>query len=333
MRKMAGWRNLLVACMVALPVVGIHADEDAIERAKAAFRSPAAPGADDGAEKDPVWRLGRRLFFEPALSASGRVSCATCHRADHAWSDDRALSVGDAGRNLASRTPTLFGTGRLDRLGWTGRFRDMAAVTTFAISSPTNMAQSLASAAARLRDKPDDAAAFHDAFGAGDPDGDTIVRALDVFVSSIAAAAAPFDRWIGGDESAVAPDAKRGFAVFVGRGGCSACHAGPAFTDGSFHDIGSSTDDLGRGAIFKTSSKLQYAFKTPSLRGVADRAPYMHDGGRATLADVVDLYDRGGIERPSRADEIKPLHLSAEEKADLIAFLKTLSGETRFAVR
>ena len=129
------------------------------------------------------------------------------------------------------------------------------------------------------------------------------------------------------------PDAKRGFAIFVGKGACSTCHAGPSFTDGSFHDIGSNIEDLGRGGIFKTSLKLQHAFKTPSLRGVADRAPYMHDGGRATLEDVVELYDRGGIERASRADEIKPLHLSAVEKADLVAFLKTLSGETRFAIR
>ena len=209
----------------------------------------------------------------------------------------------------------------------------MAAVTTFAISSPTNMAQPLASAAARLSDKPGYAAAFHGAFGTDNADGQKIVRALVVFVRSIDAAEAPFDRWIGGDENAMSPNAKRGFAVFVGKGGCSACHAGPSFTDGSFHDIGSSTNDLGRGEFFKTSVKLQHAFKTPSLRGVAERAPYMHDGDRATLDDVVELYDRGGVERPSRADEIKPLHLSASEKADLVAFLKSLSGETRFAVR
>ncbi len=326
------WRGLAV-CLIAVSALGARADDATFEKAKTSFRRPApSQNVATAADGDPVWRLGRRLFFEPALSASGQVACATCHAVEHAWSDGRAHSIGDAGRDLASRTPTLFGAARLERFGWTGRFRDMAAVTTFAISSPTNMAQPLASAAARLRDNPDYAAAFRDAFGAGDPDGGRIVRALTVFVSSIEATGAPFDRWTGGDENAISSDAKRGFAVFIGKGGCSACHAGPSFTDGSFHDIGSSADDLGRGAIFKTSMKLQYAFKTPSLRGVAERAPYMHDGGRATLEDVVELYDRGGIERASRADEIKALHLSAEEKTDLVAFLKTLSGETRFAV-
>ena len=332
MRRIWKGRSFVFSCLVVMSAMVARADEAAVEKAKASFRVPA-PSSAVAPDSDPVWRLGRSLFFEPSLSASGHIACVTCHAIDHAWSDGRAHDVGDAGRDLASRTPTLLGIGKLHRFGWTGRFRDMAAVTTFAISSPTNMAQPLASAAARLRDKPDYVAAFREAYGAGDPDGGKIVHALTVFVGSIEATGTPFDHWIDGDENAVSSNAKRGFAVFVGKGGCSACHAGPSLTDGSFHDIGSSTDDLGRGALFKTSLKLQHAFKTPSLRGVSERAPYMHDGSRATLEDVVDLYDRGGIERPSRADEIKPLHLSGEEKADLVAFLKTLSGETRFAVR
>ena len=135
-----------------------------------------------------------------------------------------------------------------------------------------------------------------------------------------------------GTRGAIGADAKRGFAIFTGKGRCAECHSSASFTDGSFHDVGASVDDPGRGKLFKTSVKLQHAFKTPSLRDIADRAPYMHDGSRATLDEVIDLYDRGGIERPSRADVIRPLHLSPGEKADLLAFLKTLSGETRFVV-
>ena len=325
-------RTLALICLVGLSAVAAHADDAPIEKAKASFRRPAPIHDAISVESDPVWRLGRDLFYEPALSANEHIACATCHAADHAWSDGRAHSLGDAGRPLAARTPTLFGTGGLDRFGWTGRFHDMAAVITFAITSPTNMAQPLDAVAVRLRRDPAYAAAFHDAFG-GEPDGDTIVRALATYVKSIEAGPDPFDRWIAGDETAATPASRRGFALFVGKGGCSACHSGPPLTDGSFHDIGTSTDDLGRGRLFKTSVKLQHAFKTPSLRGVADRAPYMHDGSCATLEDVVELYDRGGIDRPSRADSIKPLHLSAEEKADLVAFLKSLSGETRFAIR
>ena len=95
----------------------------------------------------------------------------------------------------------------------------------------------------------------------------------------------------------------------------------------SFHDIGTAqNDDIGRGQLFPTSVALRYAFKTPTLRDVARRGPYMHDGSVPTLAAVIDLYDRGGIDRPSRAPEIRPLGLTKVEKADLIAFLETLTG-------
>jgi cytochrome c peroxidase len=152
--------------------------------------------------------------------------------------------------------------------------------------------------------------------------------ALATFERSIVSTEAPFDRWIKGDRNAISDQAKRGFDVFNGKGNCAACHSGWAFTDGSFHDIGVARDaDLGRGKLFPKSVKLLHAFKTPTLRDVARRAPYMHDGSVATLDAVIELYDRGGTNRPSRADEIKPLGLSTDEKADLIAFLNTLTGK------
>ncbi len=138
-----------------------------------------------------------------------------------------------------------------------------------------------------------------------------------------------FDRWIMGDETAIGVAAKRGFQIFNGKAHCSACHSGPAFTDGSFHDIGTAKkDDLGRGRLFPTSEKLRYAFKTPTLRDVARRGPYMHDGSVATLENVIALYDKGGIDRPSRSQLIKPLSLTADEKEDLMAFLQTLSDSS-----
>ena len=151
--------------------------------------------------------------------------------------------------------------------------------------------------------------------------------ALATFERSIVSTGAPFDRWIDGDETAIDESAKRGFDLFNGKANCAACHSGWAFTDASFHDIGTArNDDIGRGRLFPTSVKLQYAFKTPTLRDVARRGPYMHDGSVPTLEAVIDLYDRGGIERSSRADEIHPLGLTKDEKADLIAFLHTLDG-------
>jgi cytochrome c peroxidase len=171
-------------------------------------------------------------------------------------------------------------------------------------------------------------AAFRNAFGESEIDLAKIERALATFERSIMPARAPFDRWINGDKSAISKSAERGFELFNGKANCAACHKGWAFTDASFHDIGSAqNDDLGRGNLFPSSVSLRYAFKTPTLRDVARRAPYMHDGSVSTLDEVIDLYDRGGIDRPSRSPEIRPLDLTDIEKADLIAFLKTLTGD------
>jgi cytochrome c peroxidase len=169
--------------------------------------------------------------------------------------------------------------------------------------------------------------AFDNAFGKGEITRRKIELALATFERSIVSGEAPFDRWIKGDEAAIDTSAKRGFNLFVGKAHCVSCHSSWSFTDASFHDIGTASNgDIGRGKLFPTSVKLRYAFKTPTLRDVVRRAPYMHDGSVKTLDAVIDLYDRGGIERPSRSELISPLGLSKDEKSDLIAFLNTLSG-------
>ena len=142
--------------------------------------------------------------------------------------------------------------------------------------------------------------AFDAAFGKGDITVLKIEQALATFERSIVSNEAPFDHWVAGDDNAIGLAAKRGFALFNGKANCAACHSGWAFTDASFHDIGvAKNDDIGRGRLFPSSVKLKYAFKTPTLRDVARRGPYMHDGSLATLEDVIDLYDRGGIDRPA----------------------------------
>jgi len=135
---------------------------------------------------------------------------------------------------------------------------------------------------------------------------------------------------VDGDESAVSDAAKRGFVLFEGKGGCIGCHAGWAFTNYSFQDVGTSDGPyIGRGTLFPSSASLRYAFKVPTLRDVALRGPFMHDGSIETLASVIDLYDRGGIARPSRSPQIRPLGLTPDEKAELVEFLGTLTGDAR----
>ena len=140
----------------------------------------------------------------------------------------------------------------------------------------------------------------------------SLERALATFERTIVPGLAPFDRWIAGDEAAVSAAAQRGFDLFTGRAECAQCHAGWRFTDDSFRDIGTGGDaDLGRSRLFPDSQRLRHAFKVPTLRDVARRAPYMHDGSLPAFESVIALYARGGVERPSRDEHIHPLALNA----------------------
>jgi cytochrome c peroxidase len=272
-------------------------------------------------------KLGKTLFFDPILSGSNVRSCATCHNPGLSWGDGRGRALGEGQKPLPLRSPTLLNIAWVPKLGWDGHFRDLESVAMGPISGTTNMNLPENEMIARLTAIPAYVEAFHAAFGEGGITRKKIEMALGTYERTIVSPEAPFDRWIAGDEKAISDAAKRGFDLFNGKANCAACHSGWAFTDASFHDIGSAAkDDIGRGKLFPTSVKLQYAFKTPTLRDVARRAPYMHDGSIESLDAVIDLYNRGGIDRPSRSTEIHPLNLTKEEKADLIAFLRTLNS-------
>jgi cytochrome c peroxidase len=294
------------------------------------------PYPKDDVYSEAKLKLGRMLFFDPILSGTGSRSCASCHNPGLSWADGQARAVGLSQEQLPLRTPTLLGVAWTPKLGWSGRFRDLESVAITPITSPNMMNLPEVSLVERLSGVPGYTDGFKNAFGEPEIDLGKIEQALATFERSIMPTRAPFDRWINGEKTAISKSAERGFELFNGKANCAACHKGWAFTDASFHDIGSAkNDDLGRGNLFPSSVSLRYAFKTPTLRDVARRAPYMHDGSLSTLDAVIDLYDRGGIDRPSRAPEIHPLDLTNNEKADLIAFLKTLTGDpaqTRYPV-
>lgn len=156
---------------------------------------------------------------------------------------------------------------------------------------------------------------------------DVVLGALAAYVRSLASPRSRFDAWVAGDDAALDDEERKGFAIFVGKGGCVSCHGGWRFTDDAFHDIGMSGSDLGRGALASGEPGLP-EFKTPSLREVGHTAPYMHDGSLATLEDVVAHYSGDLVQRPSLAPTlVRDLKLSTAEKAALVAFLKTLSSD------
>jgi cytochrome c peroxidase len=319
---------LLVSLLfVATTAEVTHAETAPVDPALLAKYAPppVSPVYNDPNVKKRI-ELGKMLFFDPVLSGTSSTSCATCHNPGLSWGNGLPRAIGDSGTVMQLRAPTLIDIYQLPRLGWDGKFRDIEAVTFAAITSPANMNLSETEALARIANIPGYAEEFNTIFPGLGMSRSTIEQVVAEYERTIVSESAPFDRFVAGDSHAISPDAERGFALFNGKARCASCHSGWAFTDGSFHDIGTAKgDDIGRAALFPTSVKLRYAFKTPTLRDVAHRAPYMHDGSVANLRDVLKLYNEGGIDRPSRSELIGPLGLSEREQFDLIAFLGTLT--------
>lgn len=271
--------------------------------------------------------LGRRLFFDPALSGSGVISCASCHNPALSWGDGLARAIGHTKKPLGRRTPTVLNVAWGELMMWDGRMDTLEAQALGPIQAPGEMNQKLEGMVANLRDTPRYRQLFADAYPGEPIDEITTAKAIATFERGIVSGSAPFDRWAAGDDRAMTAAAQRGFVIFNTSGHCATCHSSWRFSDDSFHDIGVPGEDLGRGAFQPALEVMQHAFKTPTLRNIAGRSPYMHDGSVATLEDVIELYDSGGhAKRPSLSPEIKPLHLTSQNKEDLIAFLHALTS-------
>jgi cytochrome c peroxidase len=308
------------------PAVNVASDLGAL---KAEYRRPAAvPHPPDNAPSEARVSLGRTLFFDPRLSGSGVVSCATCHNPGLSWADGLERAVGHGMKPLARRTPTILNLAWAGALFWDGRASSLEEQALGPIASPDEMNLPLETLVPKLQAIPEYAAQFEAAYPGEGIRTATIAKAIASFERTIVSGTAPFDAWIEGDEHAISAEAKRGFELFNGKARCATCHGGWRFTDDSFHDIGVTGDDRGRGAVLENIEVLQFAFKTPTLRNVDRRAPYMHDGSEKELEDTIALYDQGGrVRRPSLSREIVPLELSDEESRQLVAFMRTLTSD------
>jgi len=292
-------------------------------------RPETIPFPDDNQLTNQRELLGRTLFFDPRLSGSQTTSCATCHVPARSWGDGLAKGRGQGGQPSARRTPTILNAAWSELLFWDGRAESLEEQALAPIAAPREMNQPLDKMIGTVAKIPGYRALFERAYPGEPVTPKTVARAIATFERTVVSGQAPFDEWIAGRESAISEDAKKGFDLFNTKAACQKCHEGWNFTDASFHDIGMPDDDPGRGALLPIEA-MQHAFKTPTLRNVDRRAPYMHDGSENTLEDVIELYDLGGRKkRPSLASEIVPLHLSAIEKANLVAFLKTLTSNDK----
>ena len=292
-------------------------------------------GPDQNPPTRAAFELGRRLFYDPRLSRTGAVSCASCHQQMAAFADaGQALSRGVDGR-LGSRNASA-----LQNLRWKATFlwdggpRHIETMPLLPLRHPLEMDETLDNLLQKLNADADYQTRFGQVFGRRPVDSYQLLRALAQFTAALTSATAPYDRYVRGEPGRVLGGAAlRGLALVRAR--CGPCHAGDLFTDESFRNNGLDRRfprDSGRAHI--TRSALDAGrFKVPSLRNVALTAPYMHDGRFATLGQVLDHYDHGvqesatldpGLRRPGTGPGIA---LAAPEQEDILAFLRTLSDE------
>lgn len=315
-----------------------------------------------GLDTNPLTRakieLGRQLYFDKRLSADSTVSCASCHDPSMGYSAHTKTGVGIRGQLGGRNSPVSFNRILTGAQFWDGRADSLEAQAVGPIQNPIEMGFTHEGVVKRLGELPVYRKQFEKIFG--ELTIDRVGQAIAAFERAIVTAPSPYDYYeqmkafAGLDEEDIADDpdlakryaeakaaveahpmseeAKRGRDIFfTEKGNCTACHVGANLADEKFHNIGigmqAEQPDLGRVAISK-DPKDTGAFKTPTVRNVALTAPYMHDGSLATLEEVVEWYDKGGHANPHLSDKIRPLKLSAQDKADLVAFMQACTGPT-----
>ncbi len=274
--------------------------------------------------------LGRQLYFDTRLSKNNSVSCAFCHNPGTGFADARQFSIGAFGTSGGRQAPTVYNTGFLPLQFWDGRAGSLEEQAVGPIHNPIEMAETHEAVVPKIAKIAGYQKQFQLTFG-GAPSLQHIAEAIAAFERTIVSQNSSFDKFVLGDGKAMEEPAVRGMTLFKGKARCILCHNGPNFTDNQFHNVGVPQvgplkDDPGRFVVTRLE-RDRGAFKTPTLRSIVETAPYMHDGVFKTLEEVVDFKNEGGGANPNLSPLMKPLHLTAEEKADLIAFLKALTGE------
>ncbi len=279
------------------------------------------PVPEDNPLRAETVALGRKLFFEKRLSRDGTIACATCHDPERAFTDREPRAKGVDGKVGPRRSPRILNRAWGRTFFWDGRAATLEDQVVQPITNPLEMAMPLEEGVRRLREA--DAA-----YRGLDVDG--LRKALASYVRTILAGNSPYDRYLAGDRAALTAEQRKGLELFRGKAGCISCHLGPNLTDEEFHVTGAGrAPDAGRYEVTRREED-RGAFKTPSLRQVAQAAPYFHDGSAATLEEVIEHYDKGGREGLENLDgEMRPLRLTEEEKRELGAFLRALTGTVR----
>jgi cytochrome c peroxidase len=353
-----------IALSALLSIAAPAAAEPVVFELPAGVLEPIVP-ADNPVTSEKV-ELGRKLYFDTRLSSDGTVACATCHAPQSGFADPRGTptSLGVGGKLGTRNTPSSLNAAFLSAQFWDGRAETLEEQALQPITNPVEMAlKDNAELEQKVSGIPEYAPMFRAAFGDEAVTAQRIGQAIASFERTLFSVKAPIDRFLAGDQSAISDSAKRGWELFNGKARCNNCHghveAFPFFTDDLFHNIGvgvkgfdfaaiarrvadvdpndtSAIDELalqdaeasalGRWLVTRQRKDIG-AFKTSGLRNVALTAPYFHDGSARTLEDVMEIYDQGGEPNPFLDGGMRPLGLTAQEKADLVELMKTFTSE------
>ena len=300
--------------------------------------------------------LGKQLYFDARVSKDGTVSCATCHNPEKGWTDQFDSSIGILGQKGSRNSPTVLNTVYGRTMFWDGRAPSLEGQAQGPVQNKIEMGdQSYKEIIERLRTIKGYREQFQVVFGT-DVTLDGMAKAIAAFERTALSGNSKYDKYDRGQDEPslklLSDSEKRGMVLFglrlrqdddfnpgvtLKKANCTSCHAGQNFSDEQFHNLGVGWNakeakfaDLGRFVIAPVGAKNPAdiaAFKTPTVRDITRTAPYMHDGSEKTLEAVVEYYDKGGIANPHLDADMKPLKLTAQEKADVVAFMKALTGE------
>jgi len=275
--------------------------------------------------------LGKLLFFDQRLSRDNTIGCASCHIPSQAFTDNQPVSTGLNGLKVGRNAPTVINRAFSEAQSWDGRAETLEQQVQNALVNPIEHGFSSHDEIVRkLNGIEGYRILFKKVFGTN-VTIEGVGKAIAAFERTVFSGNSPFDQFdMGGKENAISDSAKRGLNLFRDKARCSICHGGFNFTDEQYHNLGIGMDkekpDFGRYDVSKKEND-KGAFKTPTLREIAHTAPYMHDGRFKSLEEVVSYYNHGGTKNPFLDPDMIPLNLTYDEKKDLVAFLKSLSGE------
>lgn len=265
--------------------------------------------------------LGKKLFFDPRLSQSGFISCNSCHNLSMGGSDNLKSSIGHGWQKGPINSPTVLNSSMSVAQFWDGRAKDLKAQAGGPIANPGEMAFTHELAVGVLQSIPQYVTEFKSVFGSDKIDIDKVTQAIAAFEETLVTPNSRFDKWLRGDRQAINAQELAGYRLFKDSG-CVACHNGPAVGGTSFQRMGVvspyRTTSTVEGRVTVTGNDAdRMSFKVPTLRNVELTYPYFHDGEANTLSQAVDTMGRLQLGRT----------FSAEENAQIVAFLKTLTGE------